>query len=437
MSVPDVSWHCLKWLTFCVFFFFFTIRYSAFDNEKCTEVNWIEYRDVPRSVFDKFQENLERLLKLDHPNLVKYYAGWADRKNRSFIFISEQVTGDLRNLLLKKVEMASKVYVRWIGQLARALDYLHKQNWVHHDLRTNNIFIRGTGELKIGGLAESFFSEVHFADKTFQVGLGAPELAFGIKPGPQQDVYQLGLVALQTFSFHHPFRGFQLPQQICKAQLENIKPPELSIVKEKDPIAYDLISRCLDPLDKRITLTDILKHPYLQEEGGSASSLKQAELLKSPESPKLSELPSDAKMMSGSLPSRVQQEAPGAPTSSGGAKGIVKTQQIATEVVAVQKTMKCYIGNRSTDAPCVRLRFDGLTSVADLRSMIEADFSEQLLFPKDLSLKYRDADGDLVIITNRTTLKDIVEFAVCLELHPNKLTVGVKASDSLLGDLLK
>lgn len=95
-------------------------------------------------------------MKLDHPNLVKYYAGWADRKNRSFVFISEQVTQDLRNLLLKKVELAPKVYVRWVTQLASALNYLHKQNWIHHDLRTNNIFLR-QGECKIGGLAESFF----------------------------------------------------------------------------------------------------------------------------------------------------------------------------------------------------------------------------------------------------------------------------------------
>lgn len=156
------------------------------------EVSWIEYRDVPRagkcflvrlslslpslsssfalvthpltlsSVIDRFSENLERLLKLEHPFLVKYeqtailpinpiglysiqldlnlicsirsfcflflirpalissylsialsalalrplfryHAGWVDRKNRAFVFISEMVTGDLRNVLGKKV----------------------------------------------------------------------------------------------------------------------------------------------------------------------------------------------------------------------------------------------------------------------------------------------------------------------------------------------
>lgn len=45
-----------------------------------------------------------------------------------------------------------------------------------------------------------------------------------------------------------------MPQQIVKAQLENKKPPELAIVKEKDPKAADLISRCLEPVETRITL---------------------------------------------------------------------------------------------------------------------------------------------------------------------------------------
>jgi hypothetical protein len=34
-------------------------------------VAWIEYRDVPRPVMERFDESLERLMALDHENLVK------------------------------------------------------------------------------------------------------------------------------------------------------------------------------------------------------------------------------------------------------------------------------------------------------------------------------------------------------------------------------
>lgn len=83
--------------------------YSAFDNQNAMEVAWIEYRDVPRSVMDRFEESLARLVALDHPHLVKYHTGWADRKAKTLILITEQVTGDLRNWLVKKIEMAPKV----------------------------------------------------------------------------------------------------------------------------------------------------------------------------------------------------------------------------------------------------------------------------------------------------------------------------------------
>jgi hypothetical protein len=83
--------------------------YSAFDNDRAMEVAWIEYGDVPTKLFDKFKDNLQSLLRLDHPNVIKYYAGWADRKKKQFVFISEVVTGDLRNLLGKRVQMGAKV----------------------------------------------------------------------------------------------------------------------------------------------------------------------------------------------------------------------------------------------------------------------------------------------------------------------------------------
>ena len=146
---------------------------------------------------DRSEELVGALIALDHPNLVKYHAGWADRKNRTLVFITEQVSGDLRNWLVKKIEMASKVYVRWMRQLCQGLDYLHKNNFLHADLNASKIFVRGTGELKIGGLAEFFFADVSFSDKDFHVGIGAPELIFGGKLSPMQNVYQLGLCALQ------------------------------------------------------------------------------------------------------------------------------------------------------------------------------------------------------------------------------------------------
>lgn len=146
--------------------------------------------------------------------------------------------------------------------------YLHENGWVHHDLRTNNIFMKGNGDLKIGGLAESFFKDVHFSDKTFQVGIDAPEVALSGKHERPEDVYQLGLCALQAFFFHHPYRGLMRMQEVCRAQMMGELPRELELLQEKEPLAYDLIARCLGPRETRPTALEVLQHPYVSEVEG-------------------------------------------------------------------------------------------------------------------------------------------------------------------------
>ena len=420
--------------------------YSAFDNEKCTEVAWIEYRDVPRSVMDRFEESLARLLALDHPNLVKYHCGWADRKSKMLVLITEQVTGDLRNWLVKKIEMAPKVYQRWIRQLCGALDYLHNQNWVHPDIATNKIFIRGTGELKIGGMAEAFFDHVHFSDKTFQAGIGAPELAMGVKAGPRQNVYQLGMCALHVFTFHHPFKGKALPE-IIKMQLESPFPPELEGIKEKDEVLYDLLSGCLSDLENRISLTDVLVHPYLFDEAADAAAAglrsPPVERIEAPVSATQTDSANSNSVanINGNV-STVNATVTGAAvaltTTNGSAltrptqRGVAK-QIIPKEIVApIVTTLKAYIGPKSPDAPCIRVRLNGVQSLEELRNIIEEDFREEHLFPEEWTLKYRDVDNDIVMITHRTTLEDVLEFAVHLELLP----LTKKIPTNLLGDLL-
>jgi hypothetical protein len=394
---------------------------------------------------------------LDHPNLVKYYSGWADRKTKTLVLITEQITGDLRNWLVKKIEMAPKVYQRWISQLGGALDYLHKQNWVHADIATSKIFIRGSGELKIGGLAESFFADVHFADKTFQVGIQAPELTEGVRAGPRQNVYQLGLCALQVFTFHHPFRGMSLPQ-IIKSQMESSFPPELNLIKDR-PVLFDLLSRCLEVLPLRITLTEVLKHPYLTDDQSIPPVVPDG--VKSPPTERV-EVPGAVVLVTGgggSPKSGPVAAAGGAGGNGAGVAGsgdlvsavilapvpvaavnlpvVSKTaspvQEPPAAVVVRPRTLKCYIGIKDPASPCIRVHTDNITDFTMLKNVVEEDFKEEHLFPDDeWALKYRDSEDDLVMITTRTTLEDIYEFAVHLELHP----VVRKIPTNLLGDLL-
>ena len=284
-------------------------------------------------------------------------------------------------------------------------------------------------------------------------------MAVGVRPGPRQNVYQLGICMLQVFTFHHPYRGLNLPQ-IIKMQLEGKLPPELVGLREKDAIACDLVARCLEPLETRITLAEVLKHPYLAEElPTGVEGTKSPEGVKSPDPIvkgiersnsdsdstaayiALSRKPSVA---TSSAAAAVAAAAAASSSSSSSASlstsaGISTALAISQSVAATKRSrvFKCYIGVKSHEAPCVRVRLDeSIASLEELKRVVDEEFQDQQkLFADKLVLRYRDADGDLVMITSRTSLNDIIEYAVNLELHPHLKNPAV--SNNLLGDFLK
>jgi hypothetical protein len=216
--------------------------------------------------------------------------------------------------------------------------------------------------------------------------------------------------------------------QIVKAQLENVLPPELTLLKEKDVVAFDLVSRCLAKFESRITLADIFKHPYLMEE-----------VMKSPDMAR-----EEVEVAAGSI-SVVANHFVGDGSSPALMPAFTRESYVgvANAMVVVEshkkgvprRSIKCYFGPKSNDTLCVRVWLDLVASLDELRRVIDSDFKEQQSFFADsLSLRYRDTDNDLVIITSRTTLEEMLEYAVNLELHTKSST---QQSTSLLGDLLR
>jgi hypothetical protein len=216
---------------------------------------------------------------------------------------------------------------------------------------------------------------------------------------------------VQVFTRQHPYRGMNL-SQIVKAQVENVLPPELGLLKEKDPVAFDLVSRCLTNVESRITLAGLLRHPFLLEEG----MIKSPDMTREPEVV----VPFKPAFLLGHQ-------------SSG---ALVLVPPVSAAAPGRGRCMKCYFGGKTAEALCVRIWMDTVRTLDDLRKMIETDFREQQsLFADNLSLRYRDSENDLVVITSRTTIEEVLEFAVHLELHPK--ASGSKQSSSLLGDLLR
>ncbi|ULU08349.1 hypothetical protein L3Y34_019488 [Caenorhabditis briggsae] len=163
----------------------------------------------------------------------------------------------------------------WIKQLARALDHLHKNNFIHRDLKPANVFFpRGADfkKLKIGdfGLATRAIVNLEegglqsLMEQTAQKHTGGAGTPYYMAPeqtgeiyDEKVDIFALGLISAELIILNSPMEG------VCTNDI--IRSGQWPIAWLDYPDALQFLSQLtsLDP-SERPTAADILVHPFLQ-----------------------------------------------------------------------------------------------------------------------------------------------------------------------------
>jgi len=142
--------------------------FLAMDTEYGIEVVWNEINLLGGKKLRNSQEEIkidivfEKLISLNHPNIVKFHKYWRD-KNKKFpriIFITEYMSSGSLKQFLRKAKRTNQpikksTWKRWCIQLLTALHYLHNTEVpiVHGNLSGETIFIQHNGLIKIGSIA--------------------------------------------------------------------------------------------------------------------------------------------------------------------------------------------------------------------------------------------------------------------------------------------
>jgi serine/threonine protein phosphatase PrpC len=161
--------------------------------------------------FERFRREEEIGLKLDHPYILKIIP--VEQKSRPYIAM-EYLEGQTLNELLNRVRPLPEADAAKIAsRICDALDYLHKNQVVHRDLKPQNIMLCNDGSIRIMdfGIAKSLASRrLTFVGFTPAMGTPdymAPEQVKGGRGDHRTDIYSLGAMLYEMATGEVPFGG--------------------------------------------------------------------------------------------------------------------------------------------------------------------------------------------------------------------------------------
>lgn len=182
----------------------------------------------------RFRREALAVAKLIHPNIVQVYDTGIDDGSRYIVM--EYVDGRSGAQILQRMGPIDPAQAMEIGiQACAGLDYAHRRNIIHRDVKPGNLMITGEpagpGETSVK-LTDFGIARATEQTRITQVGsvVGtaaylAPEQVRGEEATPATDVYALGVVLYQFLTNRLPYEGSSLAELAVRQQNEKPLPP--------------------------------------------------------------------------------------------------------------------------------------------------------------------------------------------------------------------
>ncbi|KAI8850311.1 kinase-like domain-containing protein, partial [Chytridium lagenaria] len=222
---------------------------------------------------------VQTLSRLHHPNIVRYYQAWYERRGSHnsddtargyrLLFIQMEFceNNTLQDLINQRIE-ADEAW-RLFRQVLEGLGYLHSLGVIHRDLKPSNLFMDSLGNVKIGdfGLARRGTNLLEnlnhsiIADKDEHIGTPvyvAPEL---LARGSSVDMYSLGIVLFEMF---YPFStGMHRIKVITDLRLPAVKFPADFDIKKAGNCAQIIRELLVHKPSERPSSSELLQSKLL------------------------------------------------------------------------------------------------------------------------------------------------------------------------------
>jgi len=203
----------------------------------------------------RFFREAELAGNLHHRNITTIYDFGVE--NGIPYIVQEFLTGeDLDRKIKRGDAIAIPRKIEILMAIAEGLGYAHAASIVHRDVKPANVRILEDGTVKVMdfGIAKSLQTESNLTQTGITLGTSAylaPEQIRGEAIDPRTDVFAMGVLSYELFTYRKPFRGEHLSTILYKILNENPEPIP-TIAPDVPPGLVAIVSRALakNPADR-------------------------------------------------------------------------------------------------------------------------------------------------------------------------------------------
>lgn len=220
------------------------VVYKAYDTRLETDVavKVIRTENVLPSALERSLKRFEReakaLARLTHPNIVKVM-DYGEFEGKPYLVMEYLPGGTLKQKLGKPISWNDAISI--LLPIAKALDFAHRQNMIHRDVKPSNILITADGEpmLTDFGIAKIIDDDatVDLTGTSAAVGTPeymAPEQATAKTVDHRADIYALGVVLYEMVTGRKPFVADTPMAVLIKHATESLPRPSQFVTNLPD-----------------------------------------------------------------------------------------------------------------------------------------------------------------------------------------------------------
>jgi p21-activated kinase 1 len=201
---------------------------------------------------------------MSHPNILKAYS--AHRVDDKLWIVMELMDGGALTNFVNFTDVKERHIAYFAREVIQALAYMHKQNKIHRDIKTDNVFLKRTGEVKLGdfGYAVQLKStEEHRKSAVGTPNWMAPEVIKGEPHSFPIDIWSLGILCRELAEGEPPYA--KLAPARAMMLIASVGAPPIKDPDSRSPEFLDFLGMCLKlvPAD-RPPAAALLEHPFLK-----------------------------------------------------------------------------------------------------------------------------------------------------------------------------